>query len=81
MTRLHGAAGIAKKNYDSYAACLLCSRNELRCGFMERQRYPKEYAVELHGEWEVRRGNAERYASASGDSDPKGGDGCERSRR
>ena len=81
MTRLHGAAGIAEKTYDSYAACLLCSRNELRCSFMERQGYPKEYAVELHGEGEVRRGNAERHASASGDSKPKGGDGYGHSRR
>ena len=48
---------------------------------MERQGYPKEYAVELHGEGEVRRGNAERYASASGDCDPKGGDGYGRIRR
>ena len=48
---------------------------------MEQQGYPKEYAVELHGEWEVRRGNAERHASASGDSDPKGGDGYGHSRR
>ena len=81
MARLHGATGIAEKTYDSYAAYLLCSRNKLRCGFMERQRYPKEYAVELHGEGEVRRGSAERLASASGDSDPKGGDGYGRSRR
>jgi hypothetical protein len=48
---------------------------------MERQGYPKEYAVELHGEGEVRRGNAERHASASDDSEPKGGDGYGRSRR
>ena len=81
MTRLHGAAGIAEKTYDSYAACLLCSRNKLRCSFMEWQVYMKERAVELHGEGEVRRGNAERHASASGDSDPKGGDGYGRSRR
>ena len=81
MTRLHGAAGIAKKTYDSYAACLLCSRDELRCGFMERQGDPKEYAVELHGEGEVRREIAERHASSSGDSDPKGGDGYGHSRR
>ena len=81
MTRLHGAAGIAEKTYDSYAACLLCSRNELRCSFIEWQGYMKERAVELHGEGEVRRGNAERYASASGDCDPKGGDGYGRSRR
>ena len=81
MTRLHGAAGIAEKNSDSYAACLLYSRDELRCGFMERQGYPKEYAVELHGEGEVRRGNAERHASASGDSEPKGGDGYGHIRR
>ena len=79
--RLHRAAGIAEKTYDSYAACLLGSRDELRCGFMERQRYPKEYAVELHGEGKIRRGNAERHASASGDSDPKGGGGYGRSRR
>ena len=81
MTRLHESAGIAEKIYDSYAACLLCSRDELRCSFMERKRYPKEYAVELHGEGEVRRGNAERHASASGDSKPKGGDEYRRSRR
>ena len=48
---------------------------------MERQGYPKEYAVELHGEGEVRRGNAERHASASGDSEPKGGDGYGHIRR
>jgi len=48
---------------------------------MERQGDPKEYAVELHGEGEVRRGNAERHASASDDSEPKGGDGYGRSRR
>ena len=81
MARLHGAAGIAEKNCDSYAACLLCSRNELRCGFMECQMYPKESAVELHGDGEVRRGNAERLASASDDNEPKGGDGYGRSRR
>ena len=81
MTRLHGSAGIAEKNYDPYAACLLCSRDELRCCFMERQGYPKEYAVELHGEGEVRRGIAERHASASDDSEPKGGGGYGRSRR
>ena len=81
MTRLHGSVGIAERNYDFYATCLLCSRNKLRCSFMERQGYLKERAVELHGEGEVRRGNAERYASASGDSDPKGGDGYGHSRR
>ena len=54
MARLHEAVGIAERTYDSYAACLLYSRDELRCGFMERQGYPKEYAVELHGEGEVR---------------------------
>ena len=81
MARLHRVAGIAERNYDSYAAYLLCSRDELRCGFMERQRYPKEYAVELHGEGEVRRGNAERHASVLDDSDPEGGDGYGRSRR
>ena len=81
MARLHGASRIAERTYDSYAACLLCSRDELRCGFMERQRYMKEHAVELHGEGEVRRGSAERHASASGDSEPKGGDGYGRSRR
>ena len=57
------------------------SRKSMLWSFMERQGYPKEYAVELHGEGEVRRGNAERHASASGDSDPKGGDGYGRSRR
>jgi len=81
MARLHGSAGISERNYDSYAACLLCSRNELRCSFMEWQGYMKERAVELHGEGEVRRGSTERHASASGDSDPKGGDGYGRSRR
>ena len=81
MTRLHGAAGIAERNYDSYAACLLCSRDELRCGFMECQRYPNESAVELRGEGEVRRGSAERLASASGDSEPKDRGGYGRSRR
>ena len=81
MARLHEAVGIAERTYDSYAACLLYSRDELRCGFMERKRYPKKYAVELHGEGEVRRGNAERHASASGDSDPKDGDGYGRIRR
>ena len=80
MVRLHGVAGIAKKNCDSYAACLLCSRDELRCGFMERQGYPKESAVELRGEGEVRKGSAERHASASDDSEPEGGDGYGRSR-
>ena len=74
MVRLHGAAGIAERTYDSYAACLLCSRDELQCGFMEWQGYMKEHAVELHEEEEVRRGITERHASASGDSDPKGGD-------
>ena len=48
---------------------------------MEWQGYLKEYAVELHGEGEVRRGITERHASASGDSEPKGGDGYGRSRR
>jgi len=48
---------------------------------MERQGYLKERAVELHEEEEVRRGITERHASASGDSDPKGGDGYGRSRR
>ena len=43
--------------------------------------YPKESAVELHGDGEVRRGNAERLASASDDNEPKGGDGYGRSRR
>jgi hypothetical protein len=81
MARLHGAAEIAKKNCDSYAACLLCSRDELRCGFMEYQRYPKESAVELRGEGEVRRGSVERHAPALGDSEPKGGDRYGRSRR
>ena len=81
MASLHGAAGVPEKTYDSYTACLLCSRNELRCSFMERQGYPKESVVELHGEGEVRRGNAERHASASDDSKPKGGDGYGRSRR
>ena len=81
MTRLHGSAGIAETNCDSYAMSLLCSRDELRCSFMECQRYPKESAVELHGEGEVRRGSTERHASASGDSEPKGGDGYGRSRR
>ena len=81
MTRLHGVAGIAEKTYDSYAACLLYSREELRCGFMERQGYPKESAVELHGEGEVRRRSAERHASASDNSGPKGGDGYGHSRR
>ena len=81
MARLHGAAGIAEKTYDSYAACLLYSRDKLRCGFMERKGYPKESAVELHGKGEVRRGSAERHASASDDSEPKGGDGYGRSRR
>ena len=81
MTRLHGAAEILERNYDFYAACLLCSIDELRCGFMERKGYPKEYAVELRGEGEVRRGSAERHAPASGDSEPKGGDGYGRSRR
>ena len=81
MARLHEAAGIAKTNCDSYAACLLCSRDELRCGFMEHQEYPKESAVELHGERKVRRGSAERHTSVSGDSEPKGGDGYGRSRR
>ena len=81
MTKLHGAAGIAEKNYDSYAACLLCSRDELRCSFMECQRYPKESAVELHREGEVRRRSAERHAPVSDDSEPKGGGGYGRSRR
>ena len=81
MARLHGASRIAERTYDSYAACLLCSRDELRCGFMERQGYPKESAMELHGEGEVRRGSAERHASASDDSEPKGGDGYGRSWR
>ena len=81
MARLHGATGIAKRTCDSSAVSLLCSRDELRCGFMERQGYPKESAVELHGDGEVRRGSAERHASASGDSEPKGGDGYGRSRR
>ena len=53
----------------------------MRCGFMERQGYLKESAVELRGEGEVRRGSAERLASASDDSDPKGGSGYGRSRR
>jgi len=48
---------------------------------MEWQGYMKERAVELHGEGEVRRGSAERHASSSGDSDPKGGDGYGHSRR
>ena len=48
---------------------------------MERQGYPNESAVELHGEEEVRSGNAERHALASDDSDPKGGDGYGRRRR
>ena len=48
---------------------------------MERQGYPKEYAVELHGEGEVRRGSAERHASVSDDSDPKDEDGYGHSRR
>ena len=74
-------AGILRKTYDSYAAYLLCLRDELRCGFMECQGYPKESAVELRGEGEVRRGSAERHASASDDSDPKGGDGYGHSRR
>ena len=81
MARLHGVAEIAERTYDSYAACLLCSRDELRYDFMEYQRYPKESAVELHGEGEVRRGSAERHAPALGDSEPKGGDGYGRSRR
>ena len=81
MTRLHGAAEILERNYDFYAACLLCSRNELRCSFMERQGYPKESAVELHGDGEVRRGSAERLSPASGDSEPKNGDGYGRGRR
>ena len=81
MARLHGSVGIAERNYDSYAACLLCSRDELRCGFMERQGYMKECAVELHGDGEVRRGSAERHAPASDDSEPKGEDGYGRSRR
>lgn len=81
MTRLHGAAGIAERNYDSYAACLLGSRNKLRCSFMEWQGYMKERAVELHREGEVRRGITERHASASGDSEPKGGGGYGHSRR
>ena len=81
MARLHGATGIAERTYDSYAACLLCLRDELRCGFMERQGYPKESVVELHGEGEVRRGSAERHASASDDSEPKDGDGYGRIRR
>ena len=81
MTRLHGSAGIAERNYDSYAACLLCSRDELWCGFMEHQGYLKESAVELRGEGEVRRESAERHAPALGDSEPKGGDGYGRSRR
>ena len=72
---------IAERTYDSYAACLLCSRDELRCGFMECQRYPKESAVELHGEEEVRRGSAERHVPASDDSEPKGGGRYGRSRR
>lgn len=81
MARIHRSTGITEKTYDSYAACLLCLRDELRCGFMERQGYLKERAVELHGEGEVRRGSAERHASASGDSEPKGGDGYGHSRR
>ena len=81
MARLHRQTGKAKKNSDSYAACLLCSRNELRCSFMKWQGYMKERAVELHGEGEVRRGSTERHASTSGDSDPKGGDGYGHSRR
>ena len=78
---LHGAAVIAERTYDSYAACLLCSRDELRCGFMECQRYSKESAMELHGYGEVRRGNAERHAPASDDSEPKDRGGYGRSRR
>ena len=81
MARLHGAAGIAEKTYDSYAACLLCSRDKLRCGFMERQGYLKESAVELRGKGEVRRESAERHASASGDSEPKDRGRYGRSRR
>ena len=81
MARLHGAAGIAEKNCDSYAACLLCLRDELQCGFVERQGYPNESAVELHGEGEVRRGSVDMHAPALGDSEPKGGDGYGRSRR
>ena len=81
MARLHGAAGIAEKNCDSYTVCLLCSRDELRYDFIEYQRYPKESAVELRGEGEVRRGNAERHAPALGDSEPKGRDRYGRSRR
>ena len=81
MARLHGVAEIAERTYDSYAACLLCSRDELRCSFMEYQRYPKESAVELRGEGEVRRGSAERLASASDDSEPKDRGGYGRSRR
>ena len=48
---------------------------------MECQRYPKESAVELRGEGEVRRGSAERHAPALGDSEPKDGDGYGRIRR
>jgi hypothetical protein len=48
---------------------------------MECQRYPKESAVELHGEGEVRRESAERLASASDDSEPKDRDRYGRSRR
>ena len=81
MARLHRVAGIAERNYDSYAAYLLCSRDELRCGFMEHQGYPKERTVELHGEGEVRRGSAERHAPASDDSEPKDRGGYGRSRR
>ena len=81
MARLHGAAGIAERTYDSYTVSLLCSRYELRCSFMERQGYPNESAVELHGEGEVRRGSAERHAPASGDSEPKDRGRYGRSRR
>ena len=81
MARLHGASRIAERTYDSYAVSLLCSRDELRCGFMECQRYPKESAVELRGEWEVRRGSTERHASASDDNEPKDRGGYGRSRR
>ena len=81
MKRLHGSVGIAERTYDSYAACLLCSRDELQCGFVERQGYLKESTVELRREGEVRRGSAERIALASGDSEPKGGGGYGRSRR
>ena len=48
---------------------------------MKWQGYMKERAVELHGEGEVRRGITERHASASDDSEPKGGDGYGHSRR